>query len=151
MEIKYVYFLIALMLTSGGSFATDADAISRPGTIVRPTSSITGRADHSKPYLKADDKGVLQPYNASGRLVPGSGYKKAGDKFVQTNKVTGKQHHSKPYLMIGNDGTLKQKNAYGQSTGVGYEKVEGKVYQTNPTTGRIDYSKPQLKVIPPRH
>jgi len=149
MKIKYVYLLIGLMLVSTGLYAADEPI--KPGTVIRPLSSITGRADHSKPYLKADNKGVLQQYNASGRRVPGSGYKKEGDKLVQTNKVTGKQDHSKSYLKVGKDGTLKKKNAYGQSTGEGYKLVGDKVYQTNPTTGVIDHSKPQLKVIPPRH
>ena len=149
MKIKYVYLLIGLMLVSTGLYAADEPI--KPGTVIRPLSSITGRADHSKPYLKADNKGVLQQYNASGRRVPGSGYKKEGDKLLQTNKVTGKQDHSKSYLKVGKDGTLKKKNAYGQSTGEGYKLVGDKVYQTNPTTGVIDHSKTQLKVIPPRH
>ena len=72
----------------------------KPGTIVKPTNPITGKVDHSKPYLKADRQGVLRPHNSFGRRLPGAGLKKVGDKIYQTNPITGRVDHSKPQLKI---------------------------------------------------
>jgi hypothetical protein len=71
-----------------------------PGTIVKPTNPITGKVDHSKPYLKADSRGELRPHNSQGRRLPGVGLKQVGDRIQQTNPITGRVDHSKPQLKI---------------------------------------------------
>ncbi|MFT6435102.1 MAG: hypothetical protein ACJAVI_003153 [Candidatus Azotimanducaceae bacterium] len=72
----------------------------KPGTIVKPTNSITGKVDHSKPYLKADSQGVLRPHNAYGRRLPGAGLKEVGNRIYQTNPITGRVDYSKRQLKI---------------------------------------------------
>ncbi len=156
MKIKYVYLLIALLLMPIGLFAADSDSL-KPGTIIRPISRFSGRADHSKPYLKADSNGVLRQHDAFGRRLPGSGYKIAteatpGAVIRPTKGYTGRVDHSKPYLKADRSGVLRQHNAYGRRLpGAGYKRVGDTIYQTNPITGAIDHSKPQLKIILPRH
>jgi hypothetical protein len=101
MKIKHIYLLMALLSMPTGSLAAEADPDGfKPGTIVRPTNPITGKVDRSKPYLKADDNGVLKQHNTDGRRIPGAGFKKVGDKIYQTNPITGRVDHSKPQLKI---------------------------------------------------
>ena len=158
MKIKYVYLLIALLFVPTGLFAADADAEGiKPGTIIRPISRFSGRADHSKPYLKADSNGVLRQHDAYGRRLPSSGYKISteatpGVVIRPTKGYTGRIDHSKPYLKADRSGVLIRRDAYGRRLpGPGLKRVGDTIYQTSPITGKIDHSKPQLKIILPRH
>jgi hypothetical protein len=103
MKLLAVPTLMAVLMSFTGiasAQVTPTEVGIKPGTIVKPTNPITGKVDHSKPYLKADSRGELRPHNSYGRRLPGSGLKQVGDKIYQTNPITGRVDHSKPQLKI---------------------------------------------------